>query len=61
MQFMARIAKDRGDEDAARRIVERLLSIDPTSTWAQRALKSFSGTSDNQAGSKGRRFWKRGS
>ena len=59
LEFLARIAKERGQEVEARRHVERLLAVDPDSRWGQAAMKSFSAGDPGQ-GKGGRRFWKRG-
>lgn len=59
LEFLARIAKERGEEVEARRHVERLLAVDPTSRWGLAAMKSF-GAGDSGQGKGGRRFWKRG-
>ena len=59
LEFLARIAKERGQEAEARRHVERLLAADPDSRWGQAAMKSFA-AGDGGQGKGGRRFWKRG-
>jgi len=59
LEFLARIAKERGQEVEARKHVERLLAVDPGSRWGQAAMKSF-GQADDRQGKGGRRFWKRG-
>jgi len=56
MQYLARVAKEGGHDTEAKRLVERLLAIDPGDEWASRALQSF--TRDEAA--TGRRGKKRG-
>jgi tetratricopeptide (TPR) repeat protein len=58
LEFMARISKEQGNEDEARKHVERLLSVDPNSKWGLAAMKSFGPGGDGAKS--GRRFWKRG-
>jgi curved DNA-binding protein CbpA len=41
MQYLARMAKEQGRDADARRLVERLLAVDPGDEWANRALRSF--------------------
>lgn len=41
MQYLARVAKEQGHDAEAKRMVERLLAVDPADEWAKRALKSF--------------------
>ena len=59
LEFLARIAKERGKDADARKYVERLLAVDPESRWGQAAMKSFAAGDGGQAKG-GRRFWKRG-
>lgn len=59
LEFLARVEKEKGLDEQARKRVERLLSVDPDSRWGQAALKSFSSPDAGQARG-GRRFWKRG-
>ncbi|MCP4867121.1 MAG: hypothetical protein GY898_00200 [Proteobacteria bacterium] len=56
MQYLARVAKEEGRDSDAKRMVERLLAMDPGDEWAKRALKSFA----RAEASTGRRGKKRG-
>ncbi len=58
LQYLARLAKEQGRDADARRMVERLLAVDPKDDWARRALKSFDRAA--AAASSGRRGRKRG-
>ena len=41
LEFLARVSKERGAEEEARRYVERLLAVDPNSKWGLAAMKTF--------------------
>jgi tetratricopeptide (TPR) repeat protein len=60
LEFLARIAVERGDTDGARQRVKALLRVVPTSGWGNQTLQSLGRDSDAEAGSSGRlRFWKK--
>jgi len=60
LEFLARIAVERGDTDDARQRVKALLRVVPSSGWGNQTLQSLGSASDADAGSSGRlRFWKK--
>lgn len=44
LEFLARLAHERGSDDEARRYVQRLLAIEPDSKWGTAAMRSFGGS-----------------
>jgi tetratricopeptide (TPR) repeat protein len=62
LEYLARMAKDRGDLEGARRRVRRLLEVDPRNAWArgaQKSLEEASPEADQSAPGAALRFWKR--
>ena len=60
LEFLARIAVERGDADTARTRVKALLRVVPSSSWGNQALRGLADATDGDSSSSGRlRFWKK--
>lgn len=60
LEFLARIAVERGDNEGARSRVKALLRVTPSSAWGTHALQQLGSASGAQSEPSGRlRFWKK--
>jgi hypothetical protein len=58
-EYLARVALDAGDHDAARQRLERLLKVDPEASWARGALNRIPVADDGRSGGRRLAFWKK--
>ena len=64
--FLAKVALESGQDEAAEKWLARVIKLDKSATWAKRALaskRSAPGKKSSQVGRKsspGRRFWRKG-
>ena len=58
LEFMARIAIDKGEKEKAQKILKRILKITPSSDWARSALLSLQKGQRSETVTRKRGFWR---